>query len=141
MLDYLTTVSLRSHFFKTILIFLSLFQFADFVCKLRPLRAQRSFACYLLLDFAAYILRSRKTSAPFSGGSVADATVSQEAPAVITPHAIFLPEFPDGWLVKSSGDECITTVLPMIPSTVNLSVSTAEYAYPFTPNSGGRSPA
>ena len=35
MLDYLTFVSLRSHFVKTNLISLTLFQFADFVCKLR----------------------------------------------------------------------------------------------------------
>jgi hypothetical protein len=34
MLDYLTFVSLRSHFVKTNLISLTLFQFADFVCKL-----------------------------------------------------------------------------------------------------------
>ena len=37
MLDYLTFVSLRSHFAETNLISLSLFQFADFVCKLRRL--------------------------------------------------------------------------------------------------------
>ena len=35
MLDYLTIVSLRSHFAETNLIFLSLSQFADKVCKLK----------------------------------------------------------------------------------------------------------
>ena len=35
MLDYLTFVSLRSHFAETNLISLSLSQFADFVCKLK----------------------------------------------------------------------------------------------------------
>ena len=35
MLDYLTFVSLRSHFAETNLIFLSLSQFADKVCKLK----------------------------------------------------------------------------------------------------------
>ena len=43
MLDYLTFVSLRSHFVKTNLIFLSLFQFADFVCKLKGLAKCKSF--------------------------------------------------------------------------------------------------
>jgi hypothetical protein len=36
MLDYLTFVSLRSHFVETNLISLGLSQFADFVCKLNP---------------------------------------------------------------------------------------------------------
>ena len=35
MLDYLTFVSLRSHFVETNLISLTLFQFADFVCKIK----------------------------------------------------------------------------------------------------------
>lgn len=34
--------------------------------------------------------------------------------ATIIPQAIFAPEFPAGWLVKSSGMECNTTVLPII---------------------------
>lgn len=32
----------------------------------------------------------------------------------MVPQAIFAPEFPAGWEVKSSGMECKTTVLPMI---------------------------
>ena len=41
-LDYLTIVSLRSFFVKNNFVSLSLFQFADFVCKLK---GQRKILC------------------------------------------------------------------------------------------------
>ena len=42
----------------------------------------------------------------------------------ITPQAIFIPGFPDGCVVKSSGPLCITTVRPTTSSTENRPVST-----------------
>ena len=58
-----------------------------------------------------------------------------------TPHPIFLPAFPDGWVKKSSAPACTTTVLPIISSTRNLPVRTWLYALPLSLSSGGRSPA
>jgi len=48
----------------------------------------------------------------------------------IWPHAILFPEFPDGWVLKSSGDEWTMTVRPMISFTENLSVINAIKANP-----------
>ena len=56
-------------------------------------------------------------------------------------QAIFLPEFPLGCVVKSSGCECIITVLPIISFTVNLFIKTDIKAYPLFEKSGGKSPA
>ena len=47
MLDYLTFVSLRSHFAETNLISLSLLQLADFVCKLKRRCFHRLFSLCL----------------------------------------------------------------------------------------------
>lgn len=41
-----------------------------------------------------------------------------------------MPEFPLGCVVKSSGCECIITVLPIISFTVNLFIKTDIKAYP-----------
>ena len=57
MLDYLTFVSLRSHFVETNLIFLSLSQFADFVCKLK-LRFNPQFF-FLFMIFLSAVDRKR----------------------------------------------------------------------------------
>ena len=59
----------------------------------------------------------------------------------ITPHAILLPAFPEGCVVKSSGPLWITTDLPMISLTQNLPVNTWQYARPLLLSNGGRSPA
>lgn len=47
---------------------------------------------------------------------------------LISPQAIFKPESPAGWVVKSSRISCITTVFPMISSTAKRSVSTSDTA-------------
>ena len=57
MLDYLTFVSLRSHFAETNLISLSLSQFADFVCKLK-LRFNPQFF-FLFMVFLSAVDRKR----------------------------------------------------------------------------------
>ena len=44
----------------------------------------------------------------------------------MVPQAIFAPEFPAGWEVKSSGMECNTTVLPMISVAENRDVKKIE---------------
>lgn len=59
----------------------------------------------------------------------------------ILPQAIFSPEFPDGWVVKSSGEPRMITVLPITSSTENLSVRKDKNAMPPTTNKGGISPA
>ena len=59
----------------------------------------------------------------------------------ITPQAILVPEFPDGWVVKSSGWSWIITVLPITSSMEKRLVRNRERASPLFPNSGGRSPA
>ena len=59
----------------------------------------------------------------------------------MTPHAIFMPEFPAGCEVKSSDEEWIRMVFPMISVTVKRSVKTFIHAYPPFENNGGRSPA
>ena len=42
--------------------------------------------------------------------------------ALTTPQAIFFPEFPAGWVVKSSGMSWMTTVRPTTSGTVKRSV-------------------
>ena len=64
MLDYLTFVSLRSHFAETNLISLSLPQFADKVCKLRRRKALR-----LLFSFQE-LFSCRFAAAQMSLGTV-----------------------------------------------------------------------
>ena len=61
--------------------------------------------------------------------------------ATISPQAIFSPAFPEGWVEKSSGEECIITVFPIISFTVKREVTNVRKAYPFAPNKGGISPA
>ena len=61
--------------------------------------------------------------------------------SIISPQAIFFPEFPLGCVVKASGCECIITVLPIISFTVNLFIKTDIKAYPLFEKSGGKSPA
>ena len=46
----------------------------------------------------------------------------------ISPQAILSPEFPDGWVVKSSGFAWITTARPITSSTVKRFVNTDRYA-------------
>ncbi|MBQ4317142.1 MAG: hypothetical protein IJC20_02730 [Clostridia bacterium] len=56
-LDYLTIVSLRSFFVKNNFVSLSLFQFADFVCKLRlPECISGSLAFWLRLSIVLVVL-------------------------------------------------------------------------------------
>lgn len=58
----------------------------------------------------------------------------------ITPQAIFSPEFPEGWVVKSSGEEWIIMVRPKISSGVTRAVKTEPKAKPLLEKRGGRSP-
>ena len=46
----------------------------------------------------------------------------------MTPQAIFEPELPEGWVVKSSGALWMRMVLPMISQAVNRSVRNTENA-------------
>ena len=59
----------------------------------------------------------------------------------ITPQAIFSPELPAGWDVKSSGEPWIITVLPITSLTRKRFVRKALQARPLLPKRGGRSPA
>ena len=52
-----------------------------------------------------------------------------------------MPAFPEGWVVKSSGESWIMTVFPIISSIENLFVKKAENESPFAEKSGGISPA
>ena len=58
----------------------------------------------------------------------------------ITPQAIFSPEWPEGWVAKSSGMAWMTTVRPMTSARRNRPVLTMRNARPSQASSGGRSP-
>ena len=58
----------------------------------------------------------------------------------ITPQAIFSPEWPEGWVAKSSGMAWMTTVRPMTSATRKRPVLAIRNARPSQASSGGRSP-